>query len=225
MGESRKGEKYPTLLFFHGTKGSILKREREERVREREREWESDGDVIMLQGCRIRSFSYHFHSDSYFAFTSHTTVHHFLTDFDTTFNHYAHWYHFDSTFAWLSQFILLCRLVFLSWRFSLIWLPVSQDMGFSLPMLKHLMQTLPINVLVISYRGYGESEGKPDEEGLLIDAEVTTTWLSQDHQRDDHLTTTWRPHESQWPPLTNTQPYHNTYDHLNDYPAFPLTLP
>ena len=46
------------------------------------------------------------------------------------------------------------------------------DMGFRLPDLRKMLENLDINVFILSYRGYGESEGAPDEEGLMIDAEV-----------------------------------------------------
>jgi fermentation-respiration switch protein FrsA (DUF1100 family) len=34
-------------------------------------------------------------------------------------------------------------------------------------------------VLVFDYRGYGKSEGKPDEAGVLADARAARTWLAQ----------------------------------------------
>ena len=34
-------------------------------------------------------------------------------------------------------------------------------------------------VLIFDYRGYGKSEGKPDEPGVLADARAARTWLAQ----------------------------------------------
>jgi fermentation-respiration switch protein FrsA (DUF1100 family) len=36
-----------------------------------------------------------------------------------------------------------------------------------------------VAVLVFDYRGYGKSEGKPDERGVLADARAGRTWLAQ----------------------------------------------
>merc|ERR1712083_182922 len=43
-------------------------------------------------------------------------------------------------------------------------------MGFRLPNLVMLHQKLNVNLFILSYRGYGESEGVPSEDGLKIDA-------------------------------------------------------
>jgi len=48
------------------------------------------------------------------------------------------------------------------------------NMGFRLPNFKLLYDSLGLNIFVVSYRGYGASEGEPSEEGMLIDAE--TAW-------------------------------------------------
>ena len=45
-------------------------------------------------------------------------------------------------------------------------------MGFRLPDLKKMNKVLNVNIFILSYRGYGESEGIPDENGLALDAEV-----------------------------------------------------
>ena len=34
-------------------------------------------------------------------------------------------------------------------------------------------------MLIFDYRGYGKSEGKPDEPGVLADARAARTWLAQ----------------------------------------------
>lgn len=51
------------------------------------------------------------------------------------------------------------------------------NMGFRLPNLKHLYDTLQANILILSYRGYGESEGIPTEEGLVKDSEAAWRYL------------------------------------------------
>ncbi len=41
------------------------------------------------------------------------------------------------------------------------------------------LRNLPANVLLIDYRGYGKSEGKPDEQGVYADAQAAYDWLVQ----------------------------------------------
>ena len=33
------------------------------------------------------------------------------------------------------------------------------------------------NVFIVSYRGYGESEGKPSEDGIALDAKATMEYI------------------------------------------------
>jgi fermentation-respiration switch protein FrsA (DUF1100 family) len=42
-----------------------------------------------------------------------------------------------------------------------------------------LNQRLHASVLIFDYRGYGRSEGKPDEAGILADARAARAWLAQ----------------------------------------------
>ena len=42
-----------------------------------------------------------------------------------------------------------------------------------------LRNVLNADVLVLDYRGYGKSEGTPNEPGLLADAEAALEWLNQ----------------------------------------------
>ncbi|KAJ1472709.1 Alpha/Beta hydrolase protein [Baffinella frigidus] len=46
------------------------------------------------------------------------------------------------------------------------------NMGLRLPSMHELWSKLRVNVFMVSYRGYGRSEGAPDEEGLMLDAEA-----------------------------------------------------
>jgi pimeloyl-ACP methyl ester carboxylesterase len=47
------------------------------------------------------------------------------------------------------------------------------NMGMRLQNIKLLYDACDVNVLIVSYRGYGESSGEPNEKGLEIDAEAT----------------------------------------------------
>ena len=47
------------------------------------------------------------------------------------------------------------------------------NVGSRLPNIDVLVKRLNTNVLILAYRGYGNSEGKPSEEGLKLDAEAT----------------------------------------------------
>jgi len=53
------------------------------------------------------------------------------------------------------------------------------NMGFRLPFIQKVMMETPCNVFIISYRGYGASEGKPHEEGIMKDAEAGWEHLLQ----------------------------------------------
>lgn len=44
------------------------------------------------------------------------------------------------------------------------------NIGARLPNIDILVKHLKTNVLILAYRGYGDSEGKPSEEGLNLDA-------------------------------------------------------
>ena len=54
------------------------------------------------------------------------------------------------------------------------------DVGFRLPFLRFVHEKLNMNVLIIGYRGYGKSQGKPSEEGLKLDGEAVATWAFSD---------------------------------------------
>lgn len=46
------------------------------------------------------------------------------------------------------------------------------------------LQSLGLDVLMVDYRGYGHSEGKPSEDGLYRDAEAAWRWLVETHGVD-----------------------------------------
>ncbi|MBI3483577.1 MAG: alpha/beta hydrolase [Acidobacteria bacterium] len=43
-----------------------------------------------------------------------------------------------------------------------------------------VLRSVPANVLAVEYRGYGKSEGKPDEAGLYLDAQAAYEYLVKD---------------------------------------------
>ncbi|CAO3625764.1 unnamed protein product [Cunninghamella blakesleeana] len=51
------------------------------------------------------------------------------------------------------------------------------NMGHRLPIAQVLYQKLGYNVVILSYRGYGLSEGKANEKGLQIDAQTVVDYI------------------------------------------------
>ena len=51
--------------------------------------------------------------------------------------------------------------------------------------LRHLHGTLQTAVLIFDYRGYGKSQGKPDEPGILSDARAARHWLAERAKIDE----------------------------------------
>jgi len=52
------------------------------------------------------------------------------------------------------------------------------NLSYRFPNIKRLVLDLKCNVLILSYRGYGKSEGWPTEKGLKIDAQAALDYLS-----------------------------------------------
>jgi hypothetical protein len=52
------------------------------------------------------------------------------------------------------------------------------NMGMRLPSMNMLWARLQVNVFMVSYRGYGRSEGEPDEKGIKMDADAVITHLT-----------------------------------------------
>jgi len=48
------------------------------------------------------------------------------------------------------------------------------------PTLQTLHDDVGVSVLIFDYRGYGRSEGKPDESGILADARAARAWLAEE---------------------------------------------
>ena len=59
------------------------------------------------------------------------------------------------------------------------------NVGARLPNIEIFVKTLNTNVLILAYRGYGDSEGKPSEEGLKLDAEATLEHALEDDDIDN----------------------------------------
>jgi fermentation-respiration switch protein FrsA (DUF1100 family) len=56
---------------------------------------------------------------------------------------------------------------------SLLWFHGNAgNVGDRVPLLKELHQQLAVSILILEYRGYGASEGRPSEGGLYLDAEA-----------------------------------------------------
>ncbi|KAF1987724.1 alpha/beta-hydrolase [Aulographum hederae CBS 113979] len=51
------------------------------------------------------------------------------------------------------------------------------NIGYRLPIARILAEELGCNVLLLQYRGYGYSEGNPNEKGLNIDAQTGLDWI------------------------------------------------
>lgn len=66
---------------------------------------------------------------------------------------------------------------------TIIWYHANAgNMGHRLPNIAKMHQELKANIFILSYRGYGESEGEPNEEGLKIDAKTAFEYILN---RDD----------------------------------------
>eukprot|EP00485_Elphidium_margaritaceum_P000800 CAMPEP_0202688636 /NCGR_PEP_ID=MMETSP1385-20130828/4124_1 /ASSEMBLY_ACC=CAM_ASM_000861 /TAXON_ID=933848 /ORGANISM="Elphidium margaritaceum" /LENGTH=308 /DNA_ID=CAMNT_0049343655 /DNA_START=158 /DNA_END=1084 /DNA_ORIENTATION=- len=60
------------------------------------------------------------------------------------------------------------------------------NMGFRLPNLVAIHEKLNMNIFIISYRGYGESEGIPGEDGMKMDAVegIQYLWTHKQNEMD-----------------------------------------
>lgn len=57
------------------------------------------------------------------------------------------------------------------------------NMGFRLPNIAQIFRAVDVNIFILSYRGYGDSEGSPNEAGLMIDADTVMKHIF--HERED----------------------------------------
>ena len=53
------------------------------------------------------------------------------------------------------------------------------NIGFRLPNARTLYHVCGLNVLLLEYRGFGDSAGTPSEEGLAMDGDAALQWLRQ----------------------------------------------
>ncbi|KAI3641053.1 hypothetical protein MIR68_001931 [Amoeboaphelidium protococcarum] len=53
------------------------------------------------------------------------------------------------------------------------------NMGHRLPIVKKIMSEVNVDVFIFSYRGYGKSEGQPDEKGIKEDAVAAMEYVRQ----------------------------------------------
>jgi fermentation-respiration switch protein FrsA (DUF1100 family) len=53
------------------------------------------------------------------------------------------------------------------------------NMGMRMDNLQDFYEELQVNVFIVSYRGYGKSQGYPFEEGLQLDAKASLDWVFQ----------------------------------------------
>ncbi|CAI2176276.1 8797_t:CDS:10, partial [Funneliformis geosporum] len=54
------------------------------------------------------------------------------------------------------------------------------NMGHRLPIAERFFKDFKCNVVMVSYRGYGRSEGTPTEKGLCLDAQAALQYIKQD---------------------------------------------
>lgn len=54
----------------------------------------------------------------------------------------------------------------------------GEHLGYLTDWLSGLSNTLEVSIFAFDYRGYGKSEGKPFEDGLLADGEAAQRWLA-----------------------------------------------
>lgn len=85
-------------------------------------------------------------------------------------------------------FVKVNRLTPRDFRTLLFFHGNAGNIGARLPNIEMQVKQLKCNVLIIDYRGYGNSEGEPSEEGLALDAEATLEWaLNEPEINNDSL--------------------------------------
>jgi fermentation-respiration switch protein FrsA (DUF1100 family) len=58
------------------------------------------------------------------------------------------------------------------------------NLSFCLPNIAEILEQFKVNIMLVSYRGYGKSEGSPTEKGLKIDATSVLTYLINNRSSD-----------------------------------------
>src|SRR5438105_2026933 len=68
--------------------------------------------------------------------------------------------------------------------------PVSHgnagNVTHTLSLLKRLHDQHQVSILAFDYRGYGKSDGQPDEEGIIEDTRAARKWLAQRANVEDY---------------------------------------
>lgn len=59
--------------------------------------------------------------------------------------------------------------------------------GFRLPLAKLITESLGVNMILWDYRGYGNSDGTPEEEGINMDATAVLSWAHEKPDLDNRL--------------------------------------
>src|SRR5438876_9618046 len=55
----------------------------------------------------------------------------------------------------------------------------GENVAYVAPWLDLVRRDLGVSILVFDYRGYGQSEGRPDESGIIADARAARAWLAR----------------------------------------------
>ena len=63
-----------------------------------------------------------------------------------------------------------------SWRVDRVYKNFI-DIGTQIYYLREYMHRLKINIVLVAYRGYSDSEGVPTEKGLMLDGEAIVDHL------------------------------------------------
>ena len=61
------------------------------------------------------------------------------------------------------------------------------DLGFRLPFLEYVIVHLKMNVIIFGYRGYGKSEGTPNEQGVLIDGAAVAKYVFESKEIENYV--------------------------------------
>lgn len=70
---------------------------------------------------------------------------------------------------------------------TIVWFHANAgNMGHRLPNLQKMHKELDCNIFILSYRGYGESEGEPNEEGIKIDADTVMEYIISQANSDNN---------------------------------------
>ncbi|MBN2169292.1 MAG: alpha/beta hydrolase [Actinobacteria bacterium] len=72
-------------------------------------------------------------------------------------------------------------------RPALLFLHGNAQEVYSWSLIREELMSLDLRMLLVDYRGYGKSEGEPDEEGLYMDAFGAVEWLNDKGVEDKDI--------------------------------------